>query len=761
MLKMKKIISLVMAFALMASIMAVPAAAQNDMESVLRTVLEAHRATSTDEQETALEAEESAYQTLYALPYTNSVWYDAVDPLLTDHIKNKQTFQRTIELEYLRDRTVTVTGGNAATAARLDTFLSNNAAIGTDYNLEGATAAQAASKYAALDAALTAVYDDLVRLKQAVSTAGATLLVDGAPYTGLTTTEDIMREKITGLLKDILAVLFSTQGTWEDAVDDLFSDANKKLIGSMFGADFSATISTSSSVAAISNYIKSNTVLTSMVSRQTDLFTGSLSEANTAFYAMAAEIFAGLFELSSMANAKTGFLGSGWTSLKLFNALKSVADAADPDFHSGIINLNMIYGRYFEIHKNDVKQSYPLVLHNANLSSASFNIKIVKGAYSAPIVNVLSAVAYEGGLVSTRLEANCTRGALTFNALSEDAQGDYDLTFYRSGGPENVYGYIKTATATVDDDIPVESVTIREGRTVTLYERDTKQLTLQILPANATNKAVTWTNSDPSVATISASGLITALSRGTTTITVTTADGAYTAVITVTVLRRGSSSTTTGPGGVIIGPGGETSSLWDIEKHWAETEIRKLVERGIIDGYGDGTIRPDLDISRAEFAKIAVTLMELPMVENGILFEDTENHWSRDYVATAAKYGVMIGYTETIFAPDQKIPREQVIAVVLRIVNFDGDIINDGDVVEVYGDAVIEKIAAEYMDPNAIYAETGFTDIDDATPWTVPYIKAAYTLGWLKGYEDGTIRPRVNSTRAEAMVIAVRAMFGD
>lgn len=112
-------------------------------------------------------------------------------------------------------------------------------------------------------------------------------------------------------------------------------------------------------------------------------------------------------------------------------------------------------------------------------------------------------------------------------------------------GVASGYAYIKVVTkadTAVSSYVRVhvlstdaEGVIInRESATLTAAG-ETLQLTAAVLPANATNKNVTWNSSDETVATVDANGLVTAVSNGTATITVTTEDGGFTATCTVTV----------------------------------------------------------------------------------------------------------------------------------------------------------------------------------------------------------------------------------
>ncbi len=98
----------------------------------------------------------------------------------------------------------------------------------------------------------------------------------------------------------------------------------------------------------------------------------------------------------------------------------------------------------------------------------------------------------------------------------------------------------KTATCSVTVKAKVVSVTGISLNTtsLTMTEGDTQTLTATVSPSNATDKSVTWTTNNSSVATVSSSGVVTAKSPGTATITVKTNDGGKTATCTVTVKAK-------------------------------------------------------------------------------------------------------------------------------------------------------------------------------------------------------------------------------
>jgi uncharacterized protein YjdB len=130
-----------------------------------------------------------------------------------------------------------------------------------------------------------------------------------------------------------------------------------------------------------------------------------------------------------------------------------------------------------------------------------------------------------------------------FDTGKADAEGNYSIDFVV---PENASGVltivvgegsnVASQTLTIVTElIPVTGVSIVQNDQ-TLEKGQTVQLTAAVEPANATNKAVTWTSSDDSIATVSTDGLVTAVGKGTAIITVTTVDGGLTDTIKVTVL---------------------------------------------------------------------------------------------------------------------------------------------------------------------------------------------------------------------------------
>ena len=101
---------------------------------------------------------------------------------------------------------------------------------------------------------------------------------------------------------------------------------------------------------------------------------------------------------------------------------------------------------------------------------------------------------------------------------------------------------------------------------------------------------------------------------------------------------------------------------------WYNNAVSTLSNAGILDGYEDGTFKPNGNITRAEFATIAVRFFEATY-EGENLFPDIDGHWAQDYINEAANAGIVDGYPDGTFRPQQNITRAEAMTMVNRTID--------------------------------------------------------------------------------------------
>ena len=148
-------------------------------------------------------------------------------------------------------------------------------------------------------------------------------------------------------------------------------------------------------------------------------------------------------------------------------------------------------------------------------------------------------------------------------------------------------------------------------------------------------------------------------------------------------------------------------------------------------GYGNGEVRPQNNITRAEVATIFFRLLTDDVCDENLTktnrYSDVAaTSWYNTAVSTLSSMGIITGYPDGTFRPNAAITRAEFAAIAAR---FD----NDGD-----------KTAAK------------FSDI--ATHWAKDEISIAYNNGWITGYPDGTFGPQRDITRAETMTLVNRVL---
>jgi len=166
----------------------------------------------------------------------------------------------------------------------------------------------------------------------------------------------------------------------------------------------------------------------------------------------------------------------------------------------------------------------------------------------------------------------------------------------------------------------------------------------------------------------------------------------------------------------------------DIAGHWAEESIKKLMDRGVIEGYPDGTFRPEENITRAEFAALLVKAFGLD-VSGEKVFADTAGHWAQSIISTAEYHDIVSGYDEDTFGPNDPVTRQEVAVMIVQ---------------------------AAQLDPKANLP--AFADADSISPWAKDAIARATAAGVIKGYPDETFQPQGKASRAEAVTVLVNCL---
>jgi len=163
---------------------------------------------------------------------------------------------------------------------------------------------------------------------------------------------------------------------------------------------------------------------------------------------------------------------------------------------------------------------------------------------------------------------------------------------------------------------------------------------------------------------------------------------------------------------------------------WAVEAVEYVKTNGWMNGKTDKYFYPKDKLTRAEFATILVRILNIENSKVGEnKYADTNGHWAENYINLVTSQGYMNGYSGNIFKPEKNITREE-IAKVLANIEL-GDKINQ-----------IEKTVQ-------------FNDIKEAD-WSYNYIIKIAKLGILKGYDDGSFKPKKEISREEMAVILSR-----
>lgn len=162
--------------------------------------------------------------------------------------------------------------------------------------------------------------------------------------------------------------------------------------------------------------------------------------------------------------------------------------------------------------------------------------------------------------------------------------------------------------------------------------------------------------------------------------------------------------------------------------HWAYSFIKEMKDLGIVNGVSNTEFAPDANITRAEFAKMVAQAFGLKATATESVFTDcTASDWYTPFVIAGTEAGILKGISDTEFGANQQITRQDICTVLGRILDAENTI--------------------------SAAADSSFTDIDQVADYAVAAVKAFVAAGVVNGYEDGTFRPTANATRAEVSKI--------
>ncbi len=205
----------------------------------------------------------------------------------------------------------------------------------------------------------------------------------------------------------------------------------------------------------------------------------------------------------------------------------------------------------------------------------------------------------------------------------------------------------------------------------------------------------------------------------------------------------------------------------DIADHWAGQCIAALVRRGVVSGYSNGTFRPRATVTRAEFAALMPKVFpELSERQEAISFRDvSEQYWANAVVIWATQRGLFEGYKDGTFRPRQTISRAEAVVVLMKGIEatqgFDAVLldlqdasshISDGSDGSDGSDA---REATSDRNVNAKY----FSDADDIADYAQGAIAAALNRQLLEQLsEPRPLLPNLAITRGELAALLCRVL---
>lgn len=171
----------------------------------------------------------------------------------------------------------------------------------------------------------------------------------------------------------------------------------------------------------------------------------------------------------------------------------------------------------------------------------------------------------------------------------------------------------------------------------------------------------------------------------------------------------------------------------DIAGHWAETVVAKWYDNGIISGFPDGSFRPNEAVTRAQLAVIIDNIFKFTTKADMYFSDVNGSEWFADAVAKCSQAGIISGNPNGTFEPNKPVTREQAAKMI----------------------AEAFKLTAADAD-----AYRTFADSSSIAAYAREYVSALYEAGYIAGFPGGNYEPKKGLTRAEALKIIDNILDG-
>src|SRR5690606_22242865 len=109
----------------------------------------------------------------------------------------------------------------------------------------------------------------------------------------------------------------------------------------------------------------------------------------------------------------------------------------------------------------------------------------------------------------------------------------------------------------------------------------------------------------------------------------------------------------------------------DWSGHWAEEQLQSWLDQGLLNGYEDGSLKPDQSVTRAEFIAMVNRSFGLNKKGQVIAKDIAPESWAFDVFAVALEAGYIHGYADGTMRPDQLISRQEAAVVIANLLQFD------------------------------------------------------------------------------------------